>query len=62
MFQRDNDPWPKNAAVKTKEWLRRKKVMVLEWLSQFCDLNPIENLSRKAIRFLKRKTIKTIQR
>ncbi|KAI4892303.1 hypothetical protein NFI96_006565 [Prochilodus magdalenae] len=45
VFQHDNDP--KYTARITKEWLRKKHIKVLEWLSQSLDLNPIENLWRE---------------
>ena len=38
-FQHDNDP--KNTTKATIQWLKDKKVNVLEWLSQSPDLNPI---------------------
>ena len=38
VFQHDKDP--KNMAKATKEWLKKKNIMVLE----SPDLNPIENL------------------
>ena len=42
IVQHDNDP--KHTAKATKEWLKKKHIKVLEWPSQFPDLNPIENL------------------
>ncbi|MBN3274470.1 TCB1 transposase, partial [Polyodon spathula] len=41
-FEHDNDL--KHKAKATLEWLRNKKVNVLEWPSQSLDLNPIKNM------------------
>lgn len=31
---------------KTKEWFRGNKIVVMDWVVQFLDLNPIDNLKR----------------
>ncbi len=42
VMQQDNNP--KHTSHSTKEWLKKNKVNVLEWLSQSLDLNPITML------------------
>ncbi len=39
-MQQDNNP--KHTSHSIKEWLKKNKVNVLEWLSQSPDLNPIK--------------------
>lgn len=40
-FQQDNNP--KHTAEATLEWLKEKKLYVLEWPGQSLDRNPVEN-------------------
>ncbi len=40
VMQQDNNR--KHTSHSTKEWLKKNKVNVLEWLSQSPDLNPIK--------------------
>ncbi len=42
VFQHDNDP--KHTAKATKKWLKKKHIKVLEWPSQYPNLNPIEQV------------------
>ncbi len=42
VMQQDNNP--KHTIHSTKEWLKKKQVNVLEWLSQSPDIDPIKML------------------
>ncbi len=46
-MQQDNNP--KHTSHSTKEWLKKNKINVLEWLSQSPDLNPIKMLWKDLI-------------
>ena len=41
------DGAPCHTARSITTWLKDSKVQVLDWVSQSCDLNPIENLWRE---------------
>ena len=42
VFQQDNEP--KHTHKKAKKWFAHNIIDIMEWPSQFPDLNPIENL------------------
>ncbi|KAF2344221.1 hypothetical protein FHG87_025023 [Trinorchestia longiramus] len=42
-----NDDDSKHTAKEIKEWLRMKKINILEWPGQSPDMNPIKNLWRE---------------
>ena len=45
VFMQDGAPCHTARSITT--WLKDSKVPVLDWVSQSCDLNPIENLWRE---------------
>uniref|UniRef100_A0A8R1IHW2 HTH_Tnp_Tc3_2 domain-containing protein n=1 Tax=Caenorhabditis japonica TaxID=281687 RepID=A0A8R1IHW2_CAEJA len=51
LFQQDNDP--KHTSGHVANWFRRRRVDLLEWLSQSPDLNPIEHMSEELEQRLK---------
>ena len=42
IFQHDNDP--KHTLMEMREWVKAKKIRILEWLNHFHDINPTEKL------------------
>src|SRR4051812_41362003 len=42
IFQHDQDP--KHTAKKTKKWLEESSLLVLDWLAQSPDMNPIKHM------------------
>lgn len=45
VFQHDNDP--NHTARRTTEWLCKRHIKALEWISRFPNSNPTENLWRE---------------